>query len=53
VTPPELSERYAKALRARGGDVTLEIVPRLEHDILNESVTLTAFTNFVASLREK
>jgi pimeloyl-ACP methyl ester carboxylesterase len=53
VAPPELSERYAQALRARGGDATIEIVPRLEHDILNEPVTLNALTNFVASLREK
>jgi predicted esterase len=53
VAPPELSERYANALRAHSGDVTLAIAPGLEHDILLESVTLDALTNLVASLRGK
>jgi pimeloyl-ACP methyl ester carboxylesterase len=53
VAPRDLSERYAEALRAHGGDVTIAILPGLEHDILLEPVTLDALRNLAASLRPK
>ena len=53
VTPPELSRRYAQALRSRGGDVTIEVLPGHDHEILNEPATLDALRNFVARLEEK
>ena len=53
VAPPELSERYAGALRALGGNVTIDVMPGLGHEILNEPATLDALTKFVATLRPK
>ena len=53
VTPAAISERYADALRAIGGDVTLDIEAGLEHDILLEPVTLKALANLVATFRDR
>jgi acetyl esterase/lipase len=53
VTPSELSERYAEALRPHGINVTVAIVPGLEHDILLEPVALEALTHLVETLRNK
>jgi pimeloyl-ACP methyl ester carboxylesterase len=53
VAPPEMSERYAEALRSKGRDVTLAIVPGLEHDILLEPSILSALRSLVESLRTR
>jgi pimeloyl-ACP methyl ester carboxylesterase len=53
VPPPDLSRRYAQALRSSGRDVTIEVLPDLGHEILDKPATLDAFANFVARLREK
>lgn len=47
VAPPELSQRYAEALRRQGGDVSLTIVPGLKHNILLEPVVLEALKALV------
>ena len=47
VAPPELSQRYAKALRQQGDDVRLTIVPGLKHNILLEPVVLEALKTLV------
>jgi pimeloyl-ACP methyl ester carboxylesterase len=47
VAPPELSQRYADALRKRGDDVTLTIVPGLKHNILLEPVVLDVLNALV------
>ena len=44
---------YAEALRAQGINVTVAIVPGLEHDMLLEPVALEALTNLVETLRNK
>jgi pimeloyl-ACP methyl ester carboxylesterase len=51
VAPPEMTERYADALRRYGDDVTVTVASGLGHDILLEPVTLTALTTLVQSLR--
>jgi len=53
VTPRELSERYAEALRAHGVDVTVAILPGLGHDLLLEPIALDSLRNLVTSLRTK
>ncbi len=47
VAPPELSQRYAEALRRQGDDVRLSIVPGLKHNILLEPVVLQALKALV------
>ena len=47
VAPPELSRRYAEALRRQGGDVSLTILPGLKHNILLEPVVLDALKALV------
>ena len=42
VTPPALSEAYAERLRRHHVDVSLQVLPGLEHDILLEPGTLEA-----------
>jgi len=51
VAPPELSQHYAEVLRNHGGDVTVTVVPGLEHDILLEPVVLGALTTLVQTLK--
>ena len=50
VAPPELSQRYAEALRAHNVDATLTVVPGLEHDILLEPVKFEALKSLVREL---
>jgi pimeloyl-ACP methyl ester carboxylesterase len=47
VAPPELSQRYAAALRREGDHVALTIVPGLKHNILLEPVVLDALNALV------
>jgi len=42
VAPPELSRRYADALRKQGDDVSLTILPGLKHNILLEPAVFDA-----------
>jgi pimeloyl-ACP methyl ester carboxylesterase len=42
VAPPELSQRYADALRKQGNDVSLTILPGLQHNILLEPAVFDA-----------
>jgi pimeloyl-ACP methyl ester carboxylesterase len=52
VAPPEMSQHYAEVLRDRGDDVTVTLVPGLEHDILLEPVTLSALRTLVEKLKK-
>jgi predicted esterase len=52
VTPPELTQHYAEALRSLGDDVTVTIAPGLEHDILLEPVTLDVLKTLVETLKK-
>jgi len=47
VAPPELSKRYAEALRKQGDDITLTVLPRLKHNILLEPAVLDALKTLV------
>lgn len=47
VAPPELSQRYAEALRRQGDDVSLTIVPGIKHNILLEPVVFQALETLV------
>jgi pimeloyl-ACP methyl ester carboxylesterase len=53
VTPAEMSERYAEALRAHGVNAMLAVVPGLQHDILLEPAALDALTSLVKTLRSR
>lgn len=44
LTPQRFSHAYAEALKARGGDVTVEVVPGQPHDMLLEQPTFDALT---------
>jgi len=52
VAPPDLSKRYADALRGHGCDVTVAVVPRLEHDILLEPITLDALRTLIETVKK-
>jgi pimeloyl-ACP methyl ester carboxylesterase len=52
VAPPDLSKRYAALLRARGVDVSVTVIPGLEHDILLEAAVLDALQSLVKTLRK-
>ena len=47
VAPPELSQRYAEALRREGDDIKLTVVPGLKHTMLLEPVVLEALKTLV------
>ena len=47
VAPPELSKRYAEALRKQGDDITLTVLPRLKHNILLEPAVLDVLKTLV------
>lgn len=50
VAPPELTEHYTEALLRHSVDVTVTIVPGLEHDILLEPVAMDALNALVQTL---
>ncbi len=50
VAPPELTQRYAEALRNHGVDVTVTTAPGLKHDILLEPVAFAELKNLVKSV---
>jgi pimeloyl-ACP methyl ester carboxylesterase len=50
LAPPAMSERFADRLRNRGGDVSVTVLPGLEHEILLEPATLSALTTLVHGL---
>jgi pimeloyl-ACP methyl ester carboxylesterase len=52
IAPPELTEKYAAALRARGIDVAATIAPDLPHDILLESIAFEQLDALVRTLSE-
>jgi len=52
VAPPELTERYAAALRARGIDVIATIAPGLPHNILLEPIAYEQLNALVARLSD-
>jgi pimeloyl-ACP methyl ester carboxylesterase len=52
VTPPEMSQHYAEALRSHGDDVTVTVVPGLEHEILLQPVTLEALRTLMETLEK-
>ncbi|HET9183106.1 MAG TPA: hypothetical protein VFP59_13300 [Candidatus Angelobacter sp.] len=49
VAPPELSKRYAEALRNRGDNVIITVAPGLKHNILLEPVVLTALKELASA----
>jgi pimeloyl-ACP methyl ester carboxylesterase len=52
VAPPELSQRYADALKKQGDAVSLRIVPGLKHNILLEPPVFDALKALVESERQ-
>ena len=52
VAPPQLSRRYADALRRQGDDVSLTIVPGLKHNMLLEPPVFDALKALVESVRQ-
>lgn len=50
VAPPELTQRYADALRSHKDDVSVNVLPGLQHDILLELDTFNALKALVESL---
>jgi pimeloyl-ACP methyl ester carboxylesterase len=52
VAPPEMSQHYAEVLRKHGDNVTMMIVPGLEHDILLEPVTSDALRTLLETLKK-
>jgi predicted esterase len=50
VVPPAHSQAYARALRERGIDVSVEVIPGLGHDILFAPSVFGAVTDVVATL---
>jgi hypothetical protein len=52
VAPPELTERYAAALRDRGIDAKSTIAQGLPHDILLEPIALEQLKALVGSASE-
>jgi predicted esterase len=50
VVPPAHSQAYAKALRERGIDVSVEVVPGLGHNILFAPSVFGAVTDVLAML---
>ncbi|HEX3397048.1 MAG TPA: prolyl oligopeptidase family serine peptidase [Steroidobacteraceae bacterium] len=50
VAPAAMSKHYADVLRSHGDDVTLTILPGLEHEILLEPATYDALTELLRTL---
>lgn len=50
LAPPAMSQGYADRLRNRGDDVSVTVLPGLEHEILLEPATLGALTALVKGL---
>jgi acetyl esterase/lipase len=48
VAPPRFTEEYASALRARGTNVAVAVLPGLEHNIFLEPMVLDSLEDFVA-----
>jgi pimeloyl-ACP methyl ester carboxylesterase len=52
VAPPELSQDYAEALRNHRGNVSVRVLPGLEHDILLEPATFDALKALLQTLKK-
>jgi dienelactone hydrolase len=53
IAPPELSERYAAALRKHGIDPHVTILPGRSHNIINEGAVTQQLSTVVAQLRQE